>query len=109
TATPGSQSGRRYPEASRRTHFARERTLLAWWRTGIGVGAVALAIGGLLPKLSHVPRERFEALGVGYGLLALIFVVGGSLRDRAAQKAIAEGSFAELPVWAVVALTIYLA
>jgi len=26
-----------YPDASRRTHFARERTLLAWWRTGIAV------------------------------------------------------------------------
>jgi len=83
--------------------------LLAWWRTGIGVAAVALAIGGLLPKLSHVPRERFEALGVGYALLAVAFVVGGTIRDRAAQKAIDQGSFAALPTWAVATLTVYLA
>jgi membrane associated rhomboid family serine protease len=73
------------------------------------VGAVALAIGGLLPKVSHVPRERFVALGVAYGLLALVFVIGGSLRDRAARRAIAVNSFAELPPWAVTALTTYLA
>jgi putative membrane protein len=109
TVSPDSDRQGRYPEASRRTHFARERTLLAWWRTGVAVGAVALAIGGLLPRLGHVPRERFEALGVGYGVLALIFVVGGSLRDRAAQRAIAANSFAEVPTWAVAGLTIYLA
>jgi len=107
--SPESESERSYPDASRRTHFARERTLLAWWRTGVAVGAVALAIGGLLPKLSHVPRERFEALGVGYGVLALIFVIGGSVRDRASQRAIAANSHAELPGWAVGGLTVYLA
>ena len=97
-----------YPDASRRTHFARERTLLAWWRTGIAVGAVAFAIGGLLPKVSHGPRVRFEALGVGYGILALIFVIGGTLRDRASRKAIAVNDHADVPTWAVVAISAYL-
>lgn len=109
TANPDPEPPRRYPEASRRTHFARERTLLAWWRTGIAVGAVALAVGELLPKLSHAPRERFMALGIGYGILALIFVIGGSVRDRAARRAIEEGGFADLPGWAVTGLTAYLA
>jgi len=108
TSSPESDPRRRYPEASRRTHFARERTLLAWWRTGVAVGAVALAIGGLLPKVSNVPRVRFEALGIGYGVLALVFVIGGSVRDRASQRAIAANSFAELPVWVVAGLTVYL-
>jgi uncharacterized membrane protein YidH (DUF202 family) len=97
-----------YPDASRRTHFARERTLLAWWRTGIAVGAVAFAIGGLLPKVGHVPRIRFEALGIGYGVLALIFVIGGTLRDRASRKAIAVNAHADVPTWAVAAITAYL-
>lgn len=108
TGTRDSERPAAYPEASRRTHFARERTLLAWWRTGVAVAAVALAIGGFLPKVSHVPRERFEALGIGYGVLALIFVIGGSVRDRASQRALAANSFAELPVWVIAALTVYL-
>jgi putative membrane protein len=79
----------RHPDASRRTHVARERTLLAWWRTRVAVGAAALAIGGLVPKVSHAPNKRFIAQGIGYGLRALIFVIGGSVRDRAVQRAIA--------------------
>ena len=94
-----------FPEASRRTHFALERTLLAWWRTGIAVAAVALAIGGLLPRLGHVPRERFIALGVGYGILGLIFLIGGAVRDRSSRKALKVGAFAELPSSLVIAIT----
>jgi uncharacterized membrane protein YidH (DUF202 family) len=105
---PDPQTPKRYPEASRRTHFARERTLLAWWRTGVAVGAVALAVGSLVPRVSGIPKDRFIALGVGYGILALIFVVGGSIRDRIVQKAVAAGSFAELPTWVVTALTVYI-
>ena len=98
------QAGR-WPEASRRTHFAQERTLLAWWRTGIGVAAVALGIGGLVPKLSGLPKERFILLGVGYGVLALIFVIGGSIRDRASRRALASNDFAELSPTAVTLIT----
>ena len=106
--SPDPEPEHRYPEASRRTHLAQERTLLAWWRTGVAIAAVALAIGGLLPRLSHVPRGRFIALGVGYGVLAVVFVVGGSIRDRASRKAFAANSFAELPTWMVATLTIYM-
>jgi uncharacterized membrane protein YidH (DUF202 family) len=105
---PDTQTPKRYPEASRRTHFARERTLLEWWRTGVAVGAVALAVGSLVPRVTNIPKDRFIALGVGYGVLALIFVIGGSVRDRIVQKAVAAGSFAELPTWVVTALTVYI-
>ena len=97
----------RWPEASRRTHFAQERTLLAWWRTRIGVSAVALGIGGLVPKLSGLPKERFILLGVGYGVLAIIFVVGGSLRDRTSREAISRNDFVPLSPKVVTWISIY--
>ena len=103
-----SESENRYPEASRRTYFAQERTLLAWWRTGIAIAAVALAIGGLLPRLSHTPRVRFIALGIGYGVLAPVFVIEGSLRDRVSRQALEINSFAELPTWMVATVTGYI-
>lgn len=105
---PDSDGPKRYPEASRRTHFARERTLLAWWRTGVAVGAVALAVGSLVPRVTGIPKDRFIVIGAGYGVLALILVIGGSVRDRIVQKAVAAGSFAELPTWVVTALTVYI-
>jgi uncharacterized membrane protein YidH (DUF202 family) len=92
-------------DPSRRTQFAEERTLLAWWRTGIAA-AVALAVGGILPKLSQVPRERALALGAGYGILALAFVIGGSLRDEASHKDLEAGSFVRVSSRIVLAITI---
>jgi uncharacterized membrane protein YidH (DUF202 family) len=99
---------RRYPDPSRRTYFAEERTLLAWWRSGMAAAAVALGVGAILPKLGDVPRARFEALGVGYGVLALIFVIGGSVRARQSRRALAQNSYAELPGWEVMAITAYM-
>jgi len=94
---------------SRRTRFAEERTLLAWWRTGIATAAVALAVGGLLPHLGNLPRDRFIALAVGYGLLSLFFVVGGAVRGHLSRKALASGSFSQLSVWVIVGAAIYMA
>jgi putative membrane protein len=99
---------RQFPDASRRTYFAEERTLLAWWRSGIAAAAVALGVGAVLPKLGDEPRARFVALGVGYGLLAAIFVIGGTLRERQSRQALAANGFAELPGWVIVAVTVYL-
>jgi uncharacterized membrane protein YidH (DUF202 family) len=98
----------RFPDASRRTYFAEERTLLAWWRSGIAAAAVALGVGAILPKLGDQPRARFVALGIGYGILAVIFVVGGSLRDRQSRRALAANGFAEVPGWVVSVVTAYL-
>jgi uncharacterized membrane protein YidH (DUF202 family) len=44
-SAPESQFG----APSRRTYFAEERTILAWWRTGISSAAVALAVWGSSP------------------------------------------------------------
>jgi len=97
-------------DASRRTYLAEERTLLAWWRSGLAAFAVAVGVGRLLPALldedGHGP---FVALGVAYALLGLGLVLFGSLRERAQAKALAEGGFAPLSRALVTALTAYLA
>jgi uncharacterized membrane protein YidH (DUF202 family) len=94
-------------DALRRTQFAEERTLLAWWRTGIATAEVALAVGGILPKLANVERYRALALGVAHGILALAFIVGGSLRDSVLRKALESGSFSKVPVCTGTLITVY--
>lgn len=97
-------------DASRRTYLAEERTLLAWWRSGLAAFAVAIGVGRLLPALLDDDGQGpFVALGVAYALLGLALVLFGSLRERAQAKALAEGGFARLPRAVVTALTVYLA
>ena len=97
-------------DASRRTYLAEERTLLAWWRSGLAAFAVAVGVGRLLPALlDEDGRGPFVALGVAYALLGLGLVLFGSLRERAQAKALAEGGFAPLSRALVTALTAYLA
>ncbi len=97
-----------YGAPSRRTYYAEERTLLAWWRTGMATAAVALAIGGIVPKLAGFPKDRFYALGAAYGLLAIFFFVGGSVRDHMGRQAMSKGGFSGLSSKVVVGATIYL-
>jgi hypothetical protein len=82
--------------------------MLAWWRTGIAAGAVALAVGGLLPHLGDLPRVRFLALACGYGALAITFFVGGAIRDRQSRHALEHNSFAGVPDWVANLLTLYM-
>jgi putative membrane protein len=97
-------------DASRRTYLAEERTLLAWWRSGLAALAVALAVGRLLPALVESDSNApFVGLGVAYALLGLGMVVFGSVRERTVAKALAEGRFAPLPIGVVFGLTAYLA
>jgi putative membrane protein len=97
-----------FAQATRRTFFAEERTLLAWWRTGLASAAVAIALGGIVPRLAHLPRARFVWLGAGYGVLAVFFVVGGLIRARASERAIARGGFAPIPSWVLVGVASYM-
>jgi uncharacterized membrane protein YidH (DUF202 family) len=97
-------------DASRRTYLAEERTLLAWWRSGLAAFAVSVGVGRLLPALlDEEGRGPFVVLGVAYALLGLGLVLFGSLRERAQAKALAEGGFAPLSRALVTALTAYLA
>ena len=93
------------PDASRRTWLAAERTWLAWWRTGLGAAALAIAIGRLLPGLTHGARWPFRVLGLGYGTLAVAVLVVGAVRHRRASDALRRGGFAELSTALVMWLT----
>ncbi len=93
---------------SRRTMFAAERTLLAWWRTGIASAAVALAVGGLIPHLADLPKERFLFLAAGYGLLSLFFVVGGTIRGHLANRALSANSYSRLSEWVIAGAAVYI-
>jgi uncharacterized membrane protein YidH (DUF202 family) len=91
-------------DATRRTLLANERTLLAWWRGALTALAVALGAGALVPKLTDATRWPFAILGVGFGLLAVAFVVYGSYRHRAVEAALQRGGFAPLDRRVVIAL-----
>lgn len=79
---------------SRRTVLAAERTWLAWFRTGIGTGAAAIAVGGLLPKLHEAEGASdtgYIVLGVAYGLLAVAIFALGLRRQREVAEALKSG------------------
>ena len=92
-------------DATRRTYLAQERTLLAWWRSGLAALAVAVAVGRLTPAVLHVDASPFVTLGVGFGLVGLAFVFLGARRDRAVVRHLAAGRFEPLGARVVWTLT----
>jgi uncharacterized membrane protein YidH (DUF202 family) len=83
-------------DVTRRTWLAAERTWLAWWRTGIGAAAVALAVGRLLPVVAHGARWPFRVVGIGYGMLAIAALVAGAIRQHRTSEALRRGSYERL-------------
>lgn len=92
-------------DVKRRTWLAAERTWLAWWRTGIGVAAAAVAVGRLLPGLSTGTRWPLQVLGLGYGTLAVAVLVIGAVRQNRVAAALRRGSYEELSAALVMWLT----
>jgi putative membrane protein len=92
-------------DGTRRALLAAERTWLAWWRTGLAVAAVALAVGRLLPDVGSGASWPPRLLGIGYALLALVVFVIGGVRQRDTTAAMSRGSFAPLSRTVVIALT----
>ncbi len=80
-------------DASRRTRLANERTLLAWWRTGLAAFAVSLGAGRLVPALTKGARWPYVVIGVGFGLLGLALFSYGLSRQRTVDRAIARGEY----------------
>ncbi|MBI5310201.1 MAG: DUF202 domain-containing protein [Actinobacteria bacterium] len=73
---------------SRRTVLAAERTWLAWWRTGMAVATVSIAVGGVAPRLVETERAPFVVLGIGYALLSVVVFTAAFRRHRQINRAI---------------------
>jgi putative membrane protein len=83
-------------DATRRTRLANERTYLAWWRTGLTALAVAIGIGKVVPATADVRRWPYEVVGVGFGVLGVVFVVAAYRRAQRVEEALERGEFARL-------------
>jgi putative membrane protein len=107
TATAGPEgSNPDTTDASRRTSLAAERTWLAWWRTGLGATAVAVAVGRILPGLAGGARWPLRLLGLGYGILAVAILVIGALRQNRVAAALRRGDYDEISSPLVMWLTV---
>jgi putative membrane protein len=90
----GVEETRIVEDATRRTRLAGERTYLAWWRTGLTTLAVSLAAGKLVPELSTGAAWPFEAVGIAFALVGLVFIVYAYVRQKRVEEALARGDFA---------------
>jgi len=81
-------------DATRRTRLANERTYLAWWRTGLTTFAVSLAAGKLVPELSSGAAWPFEAIGVAFAGVGLVFIAYAYHRQKRVDEALERGEYA---------------
>jgi putative membrane protein len=81
-------------DATRRTRLANERTYLAWWRTGLTTFAVSVAAGKLVPELSSGAAWPFEAIGVAFAVVGLLFIAYAYVRQKQVEEALARGEYA---------------
>jgi putative membrane protein len=95
------------PGDVRRTSLANERTLLAWWRTGLTALAVALAVGKVVPDLGHRSTQwPYTLVGLGFVLYGISLIAYGSARSRAVDEAAARGDYSPTPHRAISALAL---
>jgi putative membrane protein len=99
------QLSRQDTDVTRRTWLAAERTWLAWWRTGLAGAAVAIAVGRLVPVVAHGSHWPFRLLGIGYGVLAVVALIAGAMRQRGTSQALKRGEYRELSTPLVMWLT----
>jgi putative membrane protein len=99
-------SGDETGDATRRTHLANERTQLAWWRTGFTTIAVGVGVGRVVPELSGGTHWSYAAVGVGYIVYGLLFILTGTYRQRQVETAVMDARWAAQERSIVLGLTI---
>jgi putative membrane protein len=106
TEPPGGGRFDEAGDATRRTRLANERTYLAWWRTGLTALAVSLGAGKLVPELTDASPWPYLAVGIGFGVLGIVFIAYGFWRQREVEEAVRRGEYARLDERFMVAVTI---
>ncbi len=81
-------------DATRRTYLASERTYLAWVRSGLTALALSIGIGRLVPELSSGASWPLEVIGAGFGLVGIVILGYGLIRERALRAALERGEYA---------------
>ena len=75
-------------DVTERTTLAGERTVLAWWRTGLAALAVAIAVGRVVPELSPGSEEwPYTLMGIAYAVYGMALIVYGTTRGRDGEAA----------------------
>lgn len=83
-------------DVTERTTLAGERTVLAWWRTGLAALAVAIAVGRVVPELSSSDTVwPYTFMGVAYAVYGIALVVYGMVRGRDVEAAAPKGELSE--------------
>lgn len=92
-------------DVTRRTLLAAERTWLAWWRSGLASAAVAIAVGGAIPRLTGSNSVPYVVLGCGYAVLSIATFGLAGYRQMLVRNALARGEYADVGDGMVLALT----
>ena len=93
------------PDVTERTTLAGERSLLAWWRTGLAALAVAIAVGRVVPELSPSSREwPYTLMGIAYAAYGIALIAYGTTRGREVQVAARRGELSRTGSWTPIAL-----
>src|SRR5262245_48191478 len=89
----------------RRTRLASERTLLAWWRTGLAALAVGIGVGRVVPELNDATHHwPYTALGVLFSLYGVALFWIGSRRVVNVDRALEHDLYNELGAGAMTGL-----
>jgi putative membrane protein len=93
-------------DATRRTYLANERTYLAWWRTGLTALATGIAVGRIVPSVTHQTRWPYAVLGVGFALIGITTIAYAFTRQREVRQSVERGTFTHPNEHMLIGLTI---